>query len=169
MLTPEDLGLLYLLQFFKSNEGVIDVNTSDSEVKRILEVRYNAKQLILFIMESNELVQAALAKQKNIFDQLDPFYLKLVIVQLGLLGFVDYSGTHVEISDKLNIFKGSMFPINIFYVPKELITNSRYADIEEILKKTTTANSLNFLNRFLSKYLKICQHRNVNYQESDDM
>ena len=152
-LSDAERGFLNLLNFFKNNEGVIDPANSPKYNEKIQAVQEKARVLQEDIMHLNTVVASALSRQQNIFKDLDPFFLKLIVIQLSFLGFLvdgEAGGQILTNRALLNDFRGIKFPINIFFVPKQIITSEQIERVFKII--TMCTNPLELLTEFLSDY-----------------
>lgn len=155
-LSTESIGFLNLLIFFSKNEGVLDPQNTSEENRKIAKIQEWAKLFIRGLYENNKQLSVALLERKNIFSELDPFFLKIIIVQLALMELVEIDKTTellVPNQKNLEFFRGTKFPINIFWVPKEIITNSNIDFIHKILLLSNEPAF--FLSNFLKNYLHL--------------
>ena len=151
-LTASEAGFLRLTIFFEEQEaGGHGIKITPQELKSIHEA---AADTIKILAVFNKCVAESIAGGTNIFGDLNAFWQKLIILQLARLKLIKRDQQKYVISyENLNYFKGCHFPINIFFVPKQIITSGDTGLIIDIFTKCQ--DPLNFLNHFYDEYISL--------------
>lgn len=155
-LTASEAGFLRLTIFFDDQEsGRGGVQTNPHELK---VMRDAAAETIKILAVFNKVVADAVANGNNIFYELNTFWQKLIILQLARLKLIKRDKQKYVINyNCLNFFKGCEFPINIFFVPKQIITSGDTGLIIDIFTKCQ--DPLNFLNHFYDEYISLVHQK----------
>ena len=170
-LCSEDRGFLYMLLFFKNNEGVLDPEHDAAMNKRIQQVQHHVFDMVAGILKSNSLVEECIKTGGNPFSldncQVAPLIQKVILAQLVLMRLVLIQKGKFIINIPVlelfkNIFKNPTAPenkiINVFYLPAQIVTNCQVDIFFQVFSLCFEYDFLKFLYDFYYYYLDKCKN-----------